>query len=81
MGEYTWTTNEYNGFIIWYIFVSGQVVQDERRTEDEAGPLSYFESGASNGIHASQTYTMGEQLWGGRAFSPKFPTGVDHAKR
>ena len=63
LGRLTWTANDYNDFITWYIFFSGSVVSDVGR---RSGQHFYFESGASNGIHASQTYTFGEQLsWKG----------------
>jgi hypothetical protein len=68
MGNYTWTANEYNDFILWYIFFSGRVAVDAGGAgpEKQQEKKFYFETGASNGIHASQTYTMGEQLgWDG----------------
>ena len=65
MGRFTWTANDYNDFVVWYVFFSGLLFEDVERESLRAAKF-YFESGASNGIHASQTYTFGEQLgWSG----------------
>lgn len=65
MGDLQWQGNFYMDFIVWYIFFSGQVAHDTERPEN-AGPHRYFESGVSNGLHASNSWTLGEQLgWKG----------------
>ena len=65
LGNFTWTANNYTDFIVWYIFFSGKLFSDKGKSSTKREHF-YFESGASNGIHASQTYTLGEQLlWKG----------------
>mmetsp|Transcript_7966 Transcript_7966/g.16754 ORF Transcript_7966/g.16754 Transcript_7966/m.16754 type:complete len:413 (+) Transcript_7966:136-1374(+) len=77
-----WTANGYLDFISWYIFFSGHVAYDRERQQRSLNhhnhnnhppppPLSYFESGAQNGVWASNTYTLGAQLgWTGLLVEP-----------